>query len=125
MTQKENLDNPRLRYPCPKCGAEGGFPCKTSSGFDTYQLHADRPMDLDQRRTSSRQHKVRQLDITAPVHGVQVEVREDGTVLWVSVDGITMLRVCQIPRLEIQDHRTVRGVRRAGANTTRGRVKAT
>ncbi|KKN88110.1 hypothetical protein LCGC14_0251820 [marine sediment metagenome] len=44
-------------------------------------------------------------DITAPKHGVQIEIRGDGKVLWVHVDGMTVLRVCQIPRLDIVDDR--------------------
>lgn len=48
-----------------------------------------------------------QLDITAPDHGVEVQIRHDGTVLWVNVDGKNVLRVCRIPggRLEVQDNR--------------------
>lgn len=44
---------------------------------------------------------IHQLDITSPENGVQIEVREDGKVLWVSVDGIIVLRICQIPYLEV------------------------
>jgi hypothetical protein len=40
-------------------------------------------------------------DITKPEHGVQITVRDDGSVLWVSVDGLTVLRICQIPYMEI------------------------
>ncbi len=36
------------------------------------------------------------LDISDPNHGVQVEIRADKYVLWVSVDGVTVLRVCGI-----------------------------
>jgi hypothetical protein len=36
-----------------------------------------------------------QLDITAPDHGV--EVKYDGRVLWVNVDGVCRLRVCRMP----------------------------
>jgi hypothetical protein len=44
------------------------------------------------------------MDITAPEHGVVVSVRDDEKVLWVDVDGICVLRICQIPsgRLEIE-----------------------
>lgn len=45
-------------------------------------------------------------DITAPKLGVQVEIRADGKVLWVHVDGITELRICQIEGLEIVDNRS-------------------
>ena len=47
------------------------------------------------------------LDLTAPIEGVQVQVREDGKVLWVNVDGVCRLRVCRIPELEIEDRRTL------------------
>ena len=43
----------------------------------------------------------RQLDITAP-HMVHVGVSADRKVLWVNVDGICVLRVCQIPYLRIE-----------------------
>lgn len=45
------------------------------------------------------------LDITAPELAPEVEVRADGKVLWVHVDGITVLRICQMPGLTITDHR--------------------
>jgi hypothetical protein len=47
------------------------------------------------------------VDITAPNFGVDVTIREDGKVVWVSVDGITILRICQIPYLEITMPRSV------------------
>ena len=40
-------------------------------------------------------------DISLPDHGVQITVRDDGAVVWISVDGITVLRVSQIPHLEV------------------------
>src|ERR1700747_3384323 len=139
MTQKPNLNNPRLRHPCPKCGAEAGYPCHALSAdgsyySDTETLHAARPLDEGLQRRPGSQTFVQRLagqtvligsnstlDIAAPQHGVQVEIREDGTVLWVSVDGIGVLRICQMPHLEISDHRTVKGVRSSGKNTNRGR----
>lgn len=46
------------------------------------------------------------LDITAPEEFVQVEVRSDGKVLWVHVDGITVLRICRISTIiDIADYR--------------------
>ena len=36
------------------------------------------------------------LDLEAPAHHIQVQVRKDGRVLWVNVDGKCMLRICQI-----------------------------
>ena len=44
-------------------------------------------------------------DITAPEHGVQIQIREDSKVIWIHVDGITVLRICQIPTLELVDDR--------------------
>ena len=40
-------------------------------------------------------------DISEPEHGVQITVREDGGVVWVSVDGLTVTRISKIPYLEI------------------------
>lgn len=48
------------------------------------------------------------LDLTAPDHGVEVLVRNDGKVLWVNVDGICRLRICQIPELLLNDERETR-----------------
>lgn len=36
---------------------------------------------------------------------IQVEVRSDGKVLWVSHNGVTVLRACNITTLEIVDRR--------------------
>jgi hypothetical protein len=45
------------------------------------------------------------IDITGP-GVVEVTVREDGSVLWINVDGICRLRICQIQqRLIIDDQR--------------------
>jgi hypothetical protein len=45
------------------------------------------------------------LDITAPAHGAGITIRADGKVLWVHVDGIAVLRVCQIPHFDLDDMR--------------------
>lgn len=42
-------------------------------------------------------------DITAPKVGVSVTTNHDETVLWVNVDGICVLRICQIPALDLPD----------------------
>ncbi len=42
-----------------------------------------------------------QIDITAP-KAVEVEWNAAKTVLWVNVDGVCRLRVCQIPHVESQ-----------------------
>jgi hypothetical protein len=44
------------------------------------------------------------VDITAPDQ-VEVEIRADGSVLWVHVEGITKLRLCRIQNLTITDRR--------------------
>ncbi len=36
------------------------------------------------------------LDLEAPEVGVEVAIRDDGGVLWVNVDGVCVLRICQI-----------------------------
>jgi hypothetical protein len=43
----------------------------------------------------------RLLDITG-AKLVEVEVSKDQRVLWINVDGICRLRICQIDRLELQ-----------------------
>lgn len=48
-------------------------------------------------------------DITAPKAGVEVEVREDRNVIWIHVDGITVLRICRIPQLIITDNSEKKG----------------
>jgi hypothetical protein len=48
------------------------------------------------------------LDITAP-DNVQIELDKDGQVLWIHVDGITVLRICRITHpVEIVDNRPQR-----------------
>lgn len=50
-------------------------------------------------------NELRMIDISEPENHVQIEIRPDGKVLWVNVDGITVLRICKIPDLIIEDHR--------------------
>lgn len=45
------------------------------------------------------------LDIVNPMTPVEVEIRQDGKVLWVNIDGICRLRVCQISHLILKDNR--------------------
>lgn len=45
------------------------------------------------------------LDITRPDTVVEVMVNNDGTVMWVNVDGVCRLRVCRIPHLVLMDMR--------------------
>lgn len=47
---------------------------------------------------------LKMLDITKPEH-VELRIRSDGKVLWVTVDGQTVLRICQIPTLVLVDDR--------------------
>ena len=44
------------------------------------------------------------LDITAPEFGAQVEVAEglQGLVIWINVDGVARLRICQVKLLEVK-----------------------
>lgn len=48
---------------------------------------------------------VQMLDVSAPEQLVEIAIRPDGKVLWVHVDGVTVLRVSQIPRLVVGDER--------------------
>lgn len=43
-------------------------------------------------------------DYTSPAT-VEVEIRADGKVVWVTVDGVTRLRACRIGELVITDNR--------------------
>lgn len=45
------------------------------------------------------------LDITRPDTVVEVMVNNDGSVVWVNVDGVCRLRVCRIPHLVLMDMR--------------------
>jgi hypothetical protein len=46
------------------------------------------------------------LDITAPMGQVEIEVKDDGSVVWVHTDGRTVLRLCRITdRVILNDHR--------------------
>ena len=44
------------------------------------------------------------LDVTGAEH-VEVEIRSDGSVLWVNVDGTLALRVCRAKSITIKDER--------------------
>lgn len=44
-------------------------------------------------------------DITAPKM-VEVDIGEDGKVLWVNIDGVCILRVCSIPQFTLTDRRS-------------------
>lgn len=44
-------------------------------------------------------------DITAPKFPVEILIREDGKVLWINVDGVCVLRICQIQEIKLEDNR--------------------
>ena len=44
------------------------------------------------------------LDITAP-EVIEIEIRDDGKVIWVHTQEGTVLRVCRIGKLILTDHR--------------------
>lgn len=44
------------------------------------------------------------LDVTAPEH-VQVQIRGDGKVVWVNIDGACAFRACRIGEFELTDGR--------------------
>lgn len=46
----------------------------------------------------------RMLDITGAEH-VEVRLRSDYKVIWVNVNGICRLRICDIDKLEVNDER--------------------
>lgn len=46
------------------------------------------------------------LDITEP-ELVEIDIRSDGTVIWVNIDGICRLRVCRVTQLILNDNRTI------------------
>lgn len=46
------------------------------------------------------------IDITAP-QAIEVLIRADGGVLWVNVDGICRLRICQIKEITLNDMRGI------------------
>jgi len=56
-------------------------------------------------------------DITAPAHGVQIEIKRDAKVIWVNVDGVAVLRICQIPLLELVDERGANAVQEGGSSS--------
>lgn len=45
-----------------------------------------------------------QIDLTGP-ELVQIEIKSDGKVLWVNVDGVCVFRACRIKYLTVSDNR--------------------
>lgn len=56
-------------------------------------------------------------DITAPAHGVQIQIKRDSKVIWVHVDGVSVLRICQIPSLELVDERGANAIQESGTKS--------
>jgi hypothetical protein len=48
------------------------------------------------------------VDITG-AEVVEVLIRNDGSVVWVNIDGICILRVCRVKKLELNDLRPQHG----------------
>jgi hypothetical protein len=48
------------------------------------------------------------LDITG-AEGVQVQIKDDGKVLWVNTENGCVLRICQIKHIEVNDGRVKHG----------------
>lgn len=44
------------------------------------------------------------LDITG-AEIVQIQIRDDGAVVWVNIDGLLRLRVCQVKKVVVEDSR--------------------
>ena len=73
-----------------------------------FQAVTDGPRVVDGKDLNEVALPLRQMDITQPEGEVQVQIRADGSVLWVHVEGQTVLRICRISKLVIQDERTPR-----------------
>jgi Lon protease-like protein len=44
------------------------------------------------------------VDVSEP-RIVEIQIRSDGKVVWVNVDGICRFRACKVKKLEVQDER--------------------
>src|SRR5262247_3413769 len=62
---------------------------------------SNKPNERWESRVSLPSKDYQFIDVPEPAHGVQVTVRDDGAVVWVSVDGLTVCRISRIPYLEI------------------------
>jgi hypothetical protein len=51
------------------------------------------------------------LDVAEPAV-LEIEIREDSSVVWVNVDGRTVFRACRIEKLIVADNRKVHPQRR-------------
>lgn len=49
--------------------------------------------------------KLPSMDIDSPAGGVSVAISVDGRRLWVNVDGVSVMRISNIPYLELDDAR--------------------
>ena len=57
-------------------------------------------INAEQVEGSLRQISEHQIDVNG-AHAVQVETSDDGTVLWVNVNGVCLVRICRIKNLEL------------------------
>jgi hypothetical protein len=72
--------------------------------------YADRLAEVMKLAAKYKKEKdfLSQLDITGDgITIVQFEIRDDGKVVWLNVNGITRTRICRITELHITDNREV------------------
>jgi hypothetical protein len=60
------------------------------------------------KHISNYHYKDSALDITG-ADGVQVQIKDDGKVLWVNTENGCVLRICQIKYIEVNDEREKHG----------------
>jgi len=58
-------------------------------------------------RATHEHDEIDSVDVTAPDYGVEVQIRADGGVIWIHVDGRTICRICQVRpgQITINDER--------------------
>ncbi len=49
-------------------------------------------------------------DITAPKQPVEIDIRFDGKVVWVNVDGRCELRICEVSAIVLKDSRNAKEI---------------
>ncbi len=70
---------------------------------DDHEAHSKMLVELAARVYQERHGTL--VDINKPEY-VEIEIRHDGTVIWIHVDGITRFRACRIKHpVVINDHR--------------------
>lgn len=55
----------------------------------------------DMRYSYTKNGTMPQLDITKPELGVEIQIDQRRKVLYVHVDGVTVLRICRFPNCEV------------------------